>query len=252
MNDKWPLLKPMGYRRLHAEGREAERFLLVDVFENHRALFFSLATCNTLPPPNLISIDYHQDLNMMSEFARSQIVDLNVSSTHEVTRFVSEYLSPLNHDHITAAIYMGLVENVVLLSKSGDCTFRQFADKEGRNHEIRATKDQAEFEQLVLSISGDICLDIDLDFFVERYRNRNREERFRLAKNMRDSSLLDPNSPLMRHCAGQLRLITIAREAKCCDGLLRSNQIFEHVWKNLFVNPNGDFTRTGLRLRALA
>jgi hypothetical protein len=228
----WGHIKPPGFYRGYVPGKDNSESITVDVFDNHRFLFYSLATYTEKRKPlTLISLDYHQDLAPISDHETLDLRALNLDDIKEVAFFCWNHINPLNDSHILSAVYLGMIQDVFILCKDRDEVDVEYKDMQEVNHKVKSFRSETEFLKAIKAANTNIAFDIDLDYFIDRQDGDGNvfselhDDRF---------SVIDCQSDLLQSLYGKIKLLTIAKEPEHCGGTLISNRIFQIVHDKLF------------------
>ena len=233
--ESWPCINPLGYYRSFLLGRNRDKSVIVDLFDDHRLMFFSiLSNRRTKSPLNLVSIDYHLDLAQPSKSEKANLSKLDLESEKEVAFFVWHHLNPLNDNHILSAAYLNLISDIIILTKDRDPKCSEYRDKDGNKHNVHSYNDYNRFIENVELVEDNIFLDIDLDYFVKKSRDSNDNEIIKYVLKEKDYAIFNKRGRLMRHCKDKLEMVTIAREPEHCGGVLNSNAILSRICSKLF------------------
>lgn len=244
-------INPLGFYRSFLPGRNQSRCVTVDLFDNHRLMFFSiLSNRKTDSPLNLISIDYHLDLVEPYESEKEKLLKLDLRSEKEVAFFVWHNLNPLNDNHILSAAYLNLLSDIIILTKDTDTINRKYLDKDGKEHNVYLYNDCNSFVERIKMVKGNILLDIDLDYFVEKSRDQNGNEIIKYEPKRKDYTIFNKRAKLMQYCKDKLEMITIAREPEHCGGVLNSNAILARICNKLFHGSIANGCRSSSYLKA--
>ena len=232
-------IHPPGYYRGYIDRNS--KCIKVDIFDNHRFLFYSLITLNydvvkdlsICNPMILISFDYHTDLEAPTDSEKKDLCVLDLNNHKEVAYFCWNHLSHLNDNHILSAVYLNLFTDVYVLQKQRDNDSFIYYDKDNNPHTISVFKDQDDFINNILKVNNNsqIVLDIDLDFFTKMDLDT-------ASGHMKTN--IDTNKTyfeILKFVCNQfqkIELLTIAKEPECCGGLMKSNLIFSKLHAVLF------------------
>lgn len=194
-------------------------------------------------PPDLLTIDWHDDVGGECDFIPSFLHRLNQRDPNEVGLFCWLGLRPLNDGHVAPAVYLNAIGDVYVILKQGEGAqklhphqrHRVLCDRYGREHQVRYFFSPEEYlDQHGVNQSTPLALDIDLDYFVTC---RAQDERLGAATPVPTEaveSLLDPNGELMEWALSRLCCLTIALEPQHCGGIANSLHILGVLDRTLF------------------
>lgn len=208
------------------------------VIEHRFAFYFWLKwaaerrrTTKEQAAPDLLTIDWHDDVGCEDDFIPEQLTQLNVDDPNELAVFTWAGLHPINDGHIVPALYLDAINDVhvVLKQHEGDAAtgnesrHSTITDRHGQLHNIHYYRGK-EISQAVTAIRGSqrrILLDIDLDYFTE-YDGEDfpESDEVRPISNARIRRFL--HGPLIGAALPRLAGMTIALEPSYCGGILSS------------------------------
>jgi hypothetical protein len=186
--------------------------------------------------PDLVTLDWHQDLCAPSSVEKSDIGALNLADLEEVALFAWSRLNPLNDGHILAAAYAGLIRDIYVLCKHEDPWLEEFTDLAGVGHRTRVFHSLGELVT-VLPRDQPLYFDVDLDYFTESEDGMGGGENVRLVPDDEVRAVLDPRGPLLRLVLPQLAGFTLAMEPTWCGGARPSHHLFGLLDETLFDPP---------------
>lgn len=221
----------------------------ISLFNHHRfAFYFWSQWKNDLIKKkniDLISFDWHQDLVYPDSIEKTELENLEIDNTFEVSCFSSFRLSPLNDTHIMSAVYLDLINDVWILCRQGSSQNswedKYFEDYKGKKHKIRKFKTEEELKDaLFLSNIQNVFFDIDLDYFTLN-NNIEPNEKFRYMKDKEIKNLLSYENELIKWIFERLEGITIALEPEFTGGISKSLKYMSLIEKLWFNKPIGNW-----------
>lgn len=197
------------------------------------------------PPPNLLTIDWHDDVGGDCDFKPEQIEQLNPKDENELSLFCWAGLRCLNDGHIAPAQYLNAIGDVYVIlkqhgdsRKSDDFDRKQTqTDRNGNSHQIHYFD---RIEDFLAEHGPDrespLYLDIDLDYFTrpDKSGEHGAEKRLPDAAIKKVVSL---QGPLMQWVVPRLAGFTIALEPEYCGGIRNCMHILDVVSTALFDPP---------------
>jgi len=192
-------------------------------------------------PPDLLTLDWHDDVGAPCDFIESELKRLNQRDENEVGFFCWAGLRSLNDGHIAPAMWLNAIGNVYAVTKQwdepeeNDCIL---TDRYGQEHAVTYLRSPEEFVDLWReSDRGDgLMWDIDLDYFTEADRASGQ----RCTPMLPDEEIakaLDPSQEWVREVLTNLRGVTIALEPEYTGGLSNSLHLFQQWEKAFFDVP---------------
>lgn len=186
--------------------------------------------------PNLITIDWHNDLTTPNKEEKKELKNLDLNNNNSVNFFTNYKLHPQNDGHICAALYCNLIQDVFVLSKQENdekINNYSFSDQFGDEHKIFIYQNLLEFEENI-NYEKEHFLDIDLDYFIESEDCSGEEGKLMDINIIKQ--IINPKRKLFKEIYRNLKGFTIAREPYFCGGLANSNKIMDIINNNLFNN----------------
>lgn len=211
------------------------------LFQEHRFAFFfwskwtrALGLQNS--PPDLVSLDWHEDLAAPGGQELNDLLDLDQSDPRALAIFCWEGLNPLNDGHILAAAYLNLIGNIYVVRKQFGGTDDSFEDANGRSHRICCfdTIDDLVAELRQTNVER-VFFDIDLDYFTASPDLCGGGNKVELVADEVVRTVLDPESELLAWVFQRFAGMTIATEPEFCGGLINSNHLLSLVSDALFA-----------------
>ncbi len=232
----------------HPSGRN--EVVEVGIFFQHRFAFYfwlrwHAESKSTVPPPNLLTIDWHDDVGGNCDFTPAQLEQLNPKDVNELSLFCWAGLRSLNDGHIAPAQYLNAIGDVYVILKQHaesrklhvENRKRTQKDRHGKLHQIHYYDRIEDF----LSEHGEddehpLHLDIDLDYFTRPAKSHEPDGEKRLP----DASIkkvVSPKGPLMKWVFPRLANFTIALEPDYCGGIRNCMHILDVVSSTLCKPP---------------
>jgi len=238
-------IEPPGLYHDWVTGTSASQSINVYAFDNHRFLFYALATFDyTFPPPEkidflpltLISFDYHCDLVPPYNVDITNLGKVNLTDRKDVAFFTWNSLSPQNDNHIKSAMYLNMLSDAFILCKEERDNNDPFVDQNGNTHNIDVFTNFENFKNEILQIRGGIVLDIDLDYFMDKRTDQDGHER-NYIDNYKKYMIFfrSPANDWLKIIADKIKLITIAKEPGHCGSMVNSNILFNELLSCLFT-----------------
>jgi hypothetical protein len=209
----------------------------VAVMHEHRFAFFFWArwTQRRSSAPDLISLDWHQDLALPDAEEKRLLEALPLQQETVVSIASWAELHQQNDGHILAAAYLGLLGDIYVVQKQRDEVTPLFQDRHGHEHHVFCFQTEEELLDVVNRRNvEDVYFDIDLDFFTESKEPSGGGENVTLVTRDEVRRLLDPAGRLMAFVFPRLRGMTLALEPEFCGGLRNAHRLFEWVDTTLF------------------
>lgn len=192
-------------------------------------------------PPDLLTMDWHDDVGGECDFIESELRRLNQRDENEVGFFCWAGLRSLDDGHIAPAMWLNAVGNVYVVAKQHDNPETQntaFTDRYGREHAVFYFAKPDEFVECWNETSSDegLIWDLDLDYFTDA--EEVPDQRYTPMLSDEDiAELLDPEQDWVQAVLANLRGITVALEPKYTGGLSRSCHLFKQWEKAFFQIP---------------
>lgn len=238
-------LAPLGAYESILENPFTKNALEVAVFHEHRIAFYYWALWTTgikygdiriSPPPTLVSFDWHEDTAAPDKIEQQELQRLNLEKSSDIAFFSWAMLNPLNDGHILSAAYLNLIADIFLVRKQENGGDPPFVDMFGNIHQVHSfdnVKDM--FNSLKQQTGVDkIYLDIDLDYFTESPDSCGGGPGLTLVPADEITTILDPQSDLMKFILPRLNGMTIAIEPEFCGGYSSAMDIYQTVEKTMF------------------
>lgn len=197
--------------------------------------------------PNLITVDWHNDVGGECDFDKEKIASYDFSHNEFSSLFAWAALRPLNDGHIAPAQYLGMVNDVFVLRKQRP----QDNDHESSRHQVNTNIDGNEThtwhfwseESLTSALKknsdSQVYFDLDLDFFVEKEETDGCD----LVSDAKVNAFLDPNSELMQFVFERLTGgITIALEPTYCGGFHNCTYLLNKLNDKWFREHKGCYS----------
>lgn len=223
----------------------------IGVVIQHRFAFYYWLKWHTeaqgtgAPTPNLLTIDWHDDVGGDCDFVPEELEQLDPKDRNELGLFCWARLRSLNDGHIAPAQYLNAVGDVyVILKQNADqreaheeYRERTQVDMHGNLHQIHYYDT---VEQFLADHGADavrpLVLDVDLDYFTAPDESREKgAERPVSAREIKRT--MSPTGPLMRWVFPRLAGFTIALEPDYCGGIRNCMHILDAVSDVLFDPP---------------
>jgi len=187
-------------------------------------------------PPNLISLDWHQDLAGPSANEKNELGQLVDNDFEHIEMFSYGRLNPLNDGHIYAAAYINSISDIYLLCKQENDISSVFVDRNGNEHQTHVFYTIEDLMTSLQSGNGDqpAYLDIDLDFFTESSDRCGGGPDTTIVSEEQITSIINIDSDLIQYSIPSLEGITIALEPAFCTGITGSLEILKTIESNLF------------------
>lgn len=226
----------------HPSGIKSKKMELA-IFNEHRFSFYfwnrwreAMQTNKKVGPPDLITIDWHRDLAPPSQSEKEGLNHLDLSNHAEVARFSWSVLDNHSDSHILSAAYLNLIGDIYLLKNYGTYQKSVCKDTFSNTHQVFEFHSQEDFKETVLSKDfSQVCLDIDLDYFVKNKVGVHQLQDVEAYANREISEFMECNSKLFDHLFPKLTGITIATEPRYCGGIMQSNRILKAILNSLFT-----------------
>ena len=227
----------------HRGGSRAIEVALV--FEHRFAFYYWLRWRHDLQaeaPPDLVTIDWHDDVGDTCDFNARTLASLNVADPNELALFCWLGLRSLNDGHIAPALYLNALGDVHALIKQDwqpGIPARErgyeIVDREGQPHVINYHRRALSCRRALKGNDspGPIVLDLDLDYFTRDHPSGDRFRQIRLSDHAIEA-LLDTTRPFMAQLLPRVVGMTIALEPGYCGGIHNSLAILDVVCRTLF------------------
>lgn len=216
------------------------RSMELAIFKEHRFAFYFWNRWKNnskpdLPPPVLITIDWHRDLAPPSDAEKDALGQLELTQEDKVSEFIWSALNTHNDSHLLSAAFLNIIGDILLLKNYGDESQSVYKDHEGNHHRIQEFRNLDNLEKAVSERQNKrYILDLDLDFFVKGKVYSHQLEEVEPYTLEEIAGVINPHATLFQELFQELEGITIASEPRYCGGILKSNRILEHVMQQLF------------------
>lgn len=222
----------------------------IGVVLQHRFAFFYWLKWHaertpTAPPPNLLTIDWHDDVGGDCDFTPAQLKTLNPKDGNELSLFCWAGLRSLNDGQIAPAQYLNAIGDVYVVLKQYGSRRKMYEeyrkrtqkDLDGNAHQIHYYDSPEDF----LDEHGDdpvhpLVLDLDLDYFTTAANSGEHGAQERVSDRA-IRKVVSPDGPLMRWVFPRLHGFTIALEPKYCGGVHNCAHILDVVGSTLCDPP---------------
>ncbi|MCH7724887.1 MAG: hypothetical protein IH991_00185 [Planctomycetes bacterium] len=239
----------------HPAGREAVE--IATVWDHRFAFYFwlcwqfkdrpsneKLTSLRDANPPDLLTVDWHNDVGSNSDWQYGLLERLNPQERTELGLYCWLGLHPQNDGQILPAVYLNAIRNVHVILKqhreqrqaNPDSYHRPFEDRFGQEHEIHYYWSADEFlERNELAQEYPAIFDLDLDYFTQYdgtdFPTRNSAE---LVSDDEVRELIHPEGELMEWVLPRLAGMTIALEPEFCGGIPNCLHLLNLVSEMLF------------------
>lgn len=218
----------------------------IGLVHSHRFAFYFWAKFNeeyskknlslTHNKPILVSIDFHNDSGVESDFNKEEIKEINISDDVELGLYCWLRLHALNDGHILPALYLEFFSDVyILLKQNLDIReSRQILDKNSNEHLVKYFKTSDKLvEELRKARNHPIFLDIDLDYFVIK-DDANIMGAGNLVPMQEIRDILGLKTPLLKTIYQNLVGLTVALEPEYCGGMNNALQALKILNEEFF------------------
>ncbi len=225
------------------------RSIELAAFAEHRYAFFFWAKWTgkllkenrIASPPDLVSLDWHQDLAWPTKGEKGWLRSLDVSNNRDLSLYAWANLSPINDTHIMAAAYLNLIGDIYVHCRQGrfedHWRDQKFKDRYGNVHTVRKFREYDKLEEFLLNSEvNNVYFDIDLDFFTIQNPLNGAGKNFTYLGDDTIRQMLEVERPLIWWIFQRLCGFTIATEPEHTGGLLRSNRYLALISK-LYFSP---------------
>ena len=227
----------------------------IGIVQEHRFAFFywlkwwheQQANNKIKFPPNLVTVDWHNDVGNDSDFCPDIINKLDYSNTTELALFCWCGLRPLNDGHIAPAMFLNAINNVYVILKQGEelrknnINPRHYAvtDKFGNQHMVHYYSTVDEFlDAHEHDKFHPFIFDLDLDYFTEYYGENHPDLPARNpVSNQTIRAVVKNDSRFMQWLFPRMCGMTIALEPKYCGGVNNCLRILDVISSCLFDPP---------------
>ena len=223
----------------------------IGVVIQHRFAFFywlkwyAEAKRTGAPTPNLLTIDWHDDVGGDCDFIPAELEQLNPVDENELSLFCWARLRSLNDGHIAPAQYLNAIGDVYVILKQ--------RKEERETHEVYRRRTQKDrygnvhhvhyydtIEEFLREHGTDrvhpLVLDLDLDYFTTPDESGELGSE-KLVSDRAIEKVMSPAGPLMQWVFSRLAGFTIALEPHCCGGIRNCMHILDVVSDTLFDPP---------------
>ena len=197
------------------------------------------------PTPNLLTIDWHDDVGGDCDFIPAELEQLNPTDENELSLFCWARLCCLNDGHIAPAQYLNAIGDVYVILKQRKAQremhdeYRKRTQKD-RYGKVRQVHYYDTIEQFLKEHGSDpvhpLALDIDLDYFTTPDDSRELGAEH-LVSDRTIKKVISPKGPLMQWVFPRLSGLTIALEPQYCGGIRNCMHILDVVSDTLFDPP---------------
>jgi hypothetical protein len=196
-----------------------------------------------LQPPNLLTIDWHDDVGGDCDFTPHQIRQLDPRDVNELSLFCWAGLRSLNDGQIAPAQYLNAIGDVYVIlkqfkeEKKTKDRHRTQLDKNGRAHQIYYYDTPDDFLRAhATDPAHPLILDLDLDYFTSEANSGEHGDQKRVS-DREIKKVVSLDRPLMRWILPRLDGFTIALEPKYCGGVGNCAHILNVVSSTLCDPP---------------
>ncbi len=244
MRDKY-IMPPGTYCDNLAHPSGKNKAIEVSIIQDHRfAFFYWLKWLNKAgkktsgeisAPPDLITIDWHQDLVAPNDIKCDRLNKLDHSNYKSIALFCWYKLNPLNDDHILSAAYLDIIGDIYVICKQENGSLDKYEDSNGKTHRINCYKNVPDLmNDLKEKSIADVFFDVDIDYFTESPDLDGGGKHLTLVSDEEIKKILNPSNNLMKWVFQRMVGMTIATEPECCGGIINSNLILSVVNDLLF------------------
>lgn len=232
----------------------ADRCLTVGLVQEHRFAFFywlhrhhdQLVKNPKYERPDLVTIDWHDDVGVPSDFEPELLRSLRINNGAELALFCWAGLRELNDGHILPALALNAFRNVYVIQKQ---YLKNEPGHEDRKHIFDGVEHCIYYFNTIkqfLDFTGsqrinEVVIDLDLDFFTEELET---DGKVKILGNRAVAEVVSPENDFMRWALPRTYQITIATEPEYCGGIADSNTLLNRVNRLLFngklMNEWGD------------
>jgi hypothetical protein len=234
-----------------AEWWHNKRAVSIGIVMEHRFAFYFWLKCKqnllrrsgstdeNFCPPDLVSMDWHDDFGTDSDVRPDELSILNQSEDAEVAMYCWAGLHPLDDGQIFPALWLNAIGNVYIVQRQHQACkahHRVHVDRYGKPHEVYYFRHPRYFPDVYYRTrtTNGVIWDVDLDYFT---RTKVVPDRM-YAPPVPDreiAKLLAPRSEWMRLILRELHAITIALEPRYTGGLGQTFKFFDKWERSLFV-----------------
>lgn len=244
-----PLDPPGSFGGHIAHPRDRKRSVEIGVVIQHRFAFGYWAKWSSemLSPPNLLTIDWHDDVGGDCDFLPDELKALDIRDENELNLFCWGGLRSVNDGHIAPARYLNLIGDTYVILKQKKRERKRHEhyrvqtpkDMHSNTHQIYFFDDAEQFLAAHGMDAVSPCIwDLDLDYFVQhRGRDFPIQGNQKLVSDEDIRKVLDPKGGLMRWIRPRLAGLTIALEPEYCGGIRNCMHILDVVGSTLCDPP---------------
>lgn len=230
--------------------RRRDEVVEVAIVHEHRfAFFYWLKWHNArragAPAPDLVTLDWHDDVGGNCDFSPRTLKRLNLADEKEVAVFCWAGLRSLNDGHIAPALYLNALKDVHAIVKQdwapgvlAPNRNGEIVDRHGYRHAIHYHRSPAAFLRVIQNRAhlGRFVIDLDLDYFTRQHPSGEHGRQIRLPDTV-VRRMLDPARPFMDALLPRLAGMTIALEPEHCGGIANCAHLLDLVSSTLFRKP---------------
>jgi hypothetical protein len=246
------VLPPGSLTQLLDHPRYSHRSVELSIFNEHRYAFyfwnkwtqynvFEMDRINY--PPDLITLDWHQDLRFPTRQEKGWLRKLDLTNSQDIALYSWANLGKWNDAHIMAAAYLNIIGDVYVHCRQGrnkDWDDEYIKDKNGNVHTIKKFKTYDELENHLLNSEVvNVYFDIDLDFFTinNPLTWGQGGTSYTYLPTLTIKKMLSVDRPLISWIFERLWGFTIALEPEFTGGLLKS-QAYLKLIDQLYFSPS--------------
>ncbi|MBW2021168.1 MAG: hypothetical protein JRI65_14430 [Deltaproteobacteria bacterium] len=213
--------------------------ITLGIVHEHRFAFYYWAlyhrkvtlknSASGINPPDLITIDWHDDIGAPSDFSENELSNLDISDELEVGFYCWSRLRALNDGHVSPAIFLRFFKNVhALIKQDQGETVSIRKDINGDDHHIFY---HYQYDSLIKNLKNSnidrVFLDIDLDYFTVDGSGTPMHE-----NEIRD--LINLEGEFMTWILPRLEGMTIALEPSYCGNVDNCIRFLDIINEELF------------------
>jgi len=211
-------------------------------FAFHYWLQWGLPLAESGARPDLVTLDFHDDVGGECDYDPRTLERLDVSDRNEIAMFCWAGLRLLNDGHVAPAAHLGAIGNVHAVVRQGWSHDQRESERvqvirgrRGGRHTVRYHRSPNTLIRC-LSQNGscsNTILDIDLDYFTRDHKSEVLNHQIRLSDRAVKHTL-SRHRPLMAHLWPTVVGITIALEPRHCGGWRNCMRNLDAVLRALF------------------
>jgi hypothetical protein len=197
----------------------------------------------SLPPPNLLTIDWHDDVGGDCDFTPETLNQLNPKNENELSLSCWAGLRSRNDGQLTPAQYLNAIGDVSVILKQHqeaenmENRHRTQTDRYGKAHQIHYFNSPEDFLQSHANYPPhSLILDLDLDYFTSEAPSGEHGAQKRVS-DREIKRFVSPQGPLMQWILPRLDGFTIALEPKFCGGVGNCAHILNVISSTLCDPP---------------